>query len=614
MTHKKVLEKMLSVLKDMGSAATAIELCLQILAWVKLSGSQVLPDDLQVVSRVNARSSTTLMRTMAKALTYVSDRHEDSSHTQLFFGTDSRYEAIPLASLTRLLSIGQEAYQSGLLDGFIIPASAYQSLSTADSTIFLPAEVISLMVGLASAPPEPKENRTIYCPNDDSALISRAMAQGGDRVYLESFVPSSIPWLTCVLADLDFSIGFGKFLSQPTFNRNADRRKFGTTVAPLSIGKTNEPISKGQDRLDTSPITTTSMSVLALLDIMEQTAKMAIVAVPNNVLFGRGAARSLRQHLVKEGIVKSVISMHPALLFKTTLQFSILILDFETHHEHIQFVDGGADIFVDKDGLNRAYLKHWEKLIETVQKETASAGVRLVPVKSVIQNDYQLEASWYVLSSERSAAYSLINDPKSNHTKVPLYRCAELLRSSPRLYKDGKAKALEVTTADFPDFGYLCTPTKDVYINDLALKTKEKPLFLHPHDILISVKGTTGKVAIAPTNIPPPGKGGWLANQSCLILRAYKPDKKKLCIDPIVLFMYLQSDVGQTLLEQIVSGAKTPLIQLRPLKSLIVLIPSREDSQKTIDIFKQQVGLQKHISQLKEQQVQLSKNCWGFQP
>lgn len=613
MTSEKILQKMFSVLHDIGSTITTVELCLQILAWVKLSEFQNLSPELQSSRQSNAHSSAELIRSMTQALAHASKCHEDSSHTQLFFGTDSRYESIPLASLTRLLNIAHEASLNGLLDSFVIPASAYQSLSTADSTILLPSEVISLMAYLATDSTDSAQRQTVYCPYDDFALFSRTIAQSGNLAYLESFVPSSIPWLTSVLSELDFSIGFGKFLAQPTFNRNAYQSKFHTAVALVPIDKTNEPIIKGQDRLDAPAVSTTSMSILALLDIMEQTAKSAIIAVPNNILFGRGAARSLRQHSVDKGIVKSVISMHPALLFKTTLQFSILILDFETPHEHIQFIDGGADVFVETDGLNRAYLKHWEKLVETIQQSPPALAVQQVPVQTILANDYQLEASRYVLSPKRSAAYTLIHDPKAKHTKKSLYQCAEFLRSSPRLYKKGKHKAFEVTTSNFPDFGYVRAPTKEIYINDQALKSKEKPLFIHPHDILVSVKGTTGKVAIAPTDIPPPGKDGWLVNQSCLILRVYKPDKDKPHIEPIILFMYLRSDIGQILLEQIVSGAKTSLIQLQPLKNLTVLIPDQEDSQKTINIFNQQVSLQRQINQLKEQQYQLSRNCWGLQ-
>jgi len=88
----------------------------------------------------------------------------------------------------------------------------------------------------------------------------------------------------------------------------------------------------------------------------------------------------------------------------------------------------------------------------------------------------------------------------------------------------------------------------------------------------------------------PPDEDGWLVNQSCLILRIHREG-----IDAIPLFMYLRSDLGQALLNQIVSGATTPLIQLKPLKNLTILIPRKENAQGILDLFTQQVQLQNQI-------------------
>ena len=611
MDSQIVLDKMFGVLRDTGSSLTALELCLQVLAWVKLSDLEKLPAELKVPEQTSFYNARTFIEGVDKALTYASDHSEDIDHTHLFFGTSSRYESLPISQLLRLLYISQDALQKGWLDSFSIPASAYQSVSTHDSSMLLPNEVISLMTGLV--PSDPSSAQRIDCLYDDFALFScsaskaSSVSKANGVVYLESFVPNSIPWLTNVLSGLDFSIEFGKFLAQPVLSRDASRKKRDIAIASIPIGKTSNQTIRGQDRFDDSLITTNSMSVLAILDIIEQTSQKAILAVPNTVLFGRGAARSLRQILVDRGIVESVIGMHPALLFKTNLQFSILILNFKDRQKHIQFIDGSADVFINKDGLNRAYLAGWKHLIDTVQQDTVSVTTRTVPIEEVTAADYQLEASWYVLSPKLSAAYGIIRNPKANHIQTQLGECAEIVRPSPRLYKDGKREVLEVITSDFPDFGYLYPPEKVVYVNDQALLTIEAPLFVHPHDILISVKGTTGKVAIAPTAVPPPGEAGWLANQSCLILRAQKKH-----IDPIVLFMYLKSDIGQVLLEQIVSGATTALIQLQPLKNLSILIPNEEDSRKVVGVFTHQVDLQQQIRQLRQEQSQLGRTCWGL--
>ncbi len=608
MNHQNVLDQIFSVFDNAGITFAREELGLQMLAWVKLSALDRLPSELKAPNRSVFSSSKQLVESMSRALKWASDHAEDSSRTQLFYGTDSRYKTIPLSNLKHLLETAQAVQQRQLLDSLRIPTHVYQSLSDAEDSSFLPDEVISLMTELVLGGDTTK-SQTIYCPYDNYARFSRSIALSGGLPYLESNIPSSIPWLTSILSDLDFSISFGEFLTQPAFSQGLYKNKFGTAIASVPPGKTSRAVVKPKSRLDMSPIETTSMAVLAVLDIMEQTANKAVIAVPNNVLFGTGAARSLRQHLVEKGVVASVISMHPALLFKTSLQFSILVLDFTKRHEHIQFVDGGADDFIEKDGLNRAYLKNWAKLSQAIQTDTHPSAIQKVAIKQVANNDYPLEASWYIPSSKRNRAYAIINSSVNTYAQSQLYKCADIFRSSPRLYKEGEIEAFEVVTSKFPDYGYLSNPGKSVYVNAQALDKKEHELFVHPNDILISIKGTTGKVAIAPTNIPPPGAGGWLANQSCLILRA-DPEE----VDPIILFMYLKSDIGQILLKQIVSGAKTPLIQLKPLKNLTVLIPDKasHSHQKTIEIFAQQVSLQEQIQQLKSRQSQLSKDCWSL--
>ena len=606
MNSQRVLGQMFSMLDEV-STGFAKELVLQILAWVKLSASDQLPSELKAPDRSAYCTSQQLVESMSNGLKWAGDHAENGSRTQLFYGSDSRYKTIPISSLESLLEAAQEAQRRALLNSVSIPTHVCRSLSIAENTILLPSEVVTLMTELALG--ESTKSQTTYCPYDDCALFARSVVLAGGRAYLESTVPSSVPWLMSVLSDLDFSINFGEFLSQPTFNQDSYKNKFEAAIAFVPVKKISRPIVKLKTCLDMSPIETTSMAVLAVLDIIEQTASKAVVAVPNNVLFGMGAARSLRQHLVEKGFVASVISMHSALLFKTSLQFSILVLDFTKRHEQIQFVDGGADDFIEKDGLNRAYLKNWAKLLQTIQTDTHPSAIKKVAVKQVANNDYQLEAHRYILYSKRGRAYTIINNPVNKPAQSQLHRCADIFRSSPRLYKGGEIEAFEVVTSDFPDYGYLPCPEKSVYVNEQALDKREHELFIHPEDILISIKGTTGKVAIAPTNIPPPGAGGWLANQSCLILRA-RPAK----VNPIILFMYLKSDIGQILLEQIVSGAKTPLIQLKPLKNLVVLIPDKasHSHQKAIEIFAQQVSLQEQIRQLKSEQNHLSRSCWSL--
>jgi type I restriction enzyme M protein len=170
-----------------------------------------------------------------------------------------------------------------------------------------------------------------------------------------------------------------------------------------------------------------------------------------------------------------------------------------------------------------------------------------------------------------------------------------------------KVSTYELTVSDFPRFGYLRQPVKTIEFSKSELSKKNLEAFLKPFDVLIVAKGSVGKVAIVPENVPSAGEGGWMVNQSCLILRV---DRE--IIDPRALLMYLRSEIGQFLLGSMVSGATIPLIQLRSLTDLKVIIPSHEESQNIINAFEHQIEFQSEIDSLKQKQIDLDKLIWSI--
>ena len=98
----------------------------------------------------------------------------------------------------------------------------------------------------------------------------------------------------------------------------------------------------------------------------------------------------------------------------------------------------------------------------------------------------------------------------------------------------------EVGPADFPEYGYAQIPGREVFITEAAF-AKGRKQFLRPFDIAITIKGSVGKVAIFPPEIDAGESAGWVAGQSCLVLRV---DDGGI-IDPRVLFSFLKSEIGQ---------------------------------------------------------------------
>jgi type I restriction enzyme M protein len=76
--------------------------------------------------------------------------------------------------------------------------------------------------------------------------------------------------------------------------------------------------------------------------------------------------------------------------------------------------------------------------------------------------------------------------------------------------------------------------------------------------------------------------------------------------------MYLCSDVGETLLKGIISGATVPLIQLQQLKDVEIIVLDRAKQESIINTFKEQVQIQDQINKLQEKLQHLSKAHWDI--
>jgi type I restriction enzyme M protein len=96
--------------------------------------------------------------------------------------------------------------------------------------------------------------------------------------------------------------------------------------------------------------------------------------------------------------------------------------------------------------------------------------------------------------------------------------------------------------------------------------------------------------------------------QSCIALRI----NDKGTLNPIVLFNFLKSEVGQAYLKQIVSGSTVQLIQLRELERLSIPIPSREEQDEIIRIFDETVAIEKNIKTLRDEQNDLIFSIFNF--
>jgi type I restriction enzyme M protein len=306
----------------------------------------------------------------------------------------------------------------------------------------------------------------------------------------------------------------------------------------------------------------------------------------------------MRQDLIKRGIVKAVVALPSGLLENTNIPFAVLILDPAGGHQQVMFINADCPQFREPTSKAKARLINLEHLIQQTLNGEPSKDAAIVPVADILANDSQLQVSRYVLPDTTKQLQALLAKSKT----VALGDLVTTIRPLPAASGDtDSVDALEVGVADLPSHGYIGAPGRTIKV-----PVKSEQQFLKPLDIVLIVKGSVGKLGIVPTDVPPPGEGGWVAGQSAMVLRAVPGAQ----IDPRALALQLRSPLGQELIGGVVSGATIQLIQLKELMRLQVLVPDLETAHRAADALEQEAQLQREIDRLRQEQTQATAGLW----
>lgn len=461
----------------------------------------------------------------------------------------------------------------------------------------LPNEVIKLMVELAKLSPK----QQVYIPFEHSFQLTAA-AQTADTVtHTETAATSALPWLIKLLAELNTNIHIGDSIEKPGFLDDGHLTKFKTSIAFPPMGVRYEPSLSTHDTFNRFPEKTSAIGVLSVRHLLSRTNGRIVVAVPNGLLFSPGAERALREDLLEHQRIETVITLPPALLAGSALQFSLLVIRTDIQCEDIVFIDGYRESFYVKDGKGRATLSGWPQLAQLALTPNNGPNSSIVPTKEVLANDAQLQASRYCKSPDSIALEKLLN----NYQTRELHKLVNFVRPFPPASQDGIVTVSELGPADFPEFGYALTPGREIRLSEQILAKGNKQ-FLRPLDIVLAIKGSVGKIAILPPELPYCNTEEWVPGQSCLVLRV----KDKSMIDPRVIFSFLKSDAGQMQLKQLISGASVPLIQLRELEKMKIPVPDKELQNEAISDFERIVEIEQKVTHARNEQRNLNNSVW----
>jgi len=319
-------------------------------------------------------------------------------------------------------------FSSNRAEGDDILGDAYEYLMRHFATesgkskgqFYTPAEVSRIMarvIGIGSAT---SSDQTIYDPTCGSgSLLIKAHdeARGSAGVDLTIYgqemdnATSALAKMNMILHDCPTAeIWRDNSLSSPHFvQANGFLKTFDFVVAnpPFSTKAWSNGFDPANDlyhRFDHGTPPTKNGDYAFLLHIvtsLKSTGKGAVI-LPHGVLFRGGAEGGIRKRIVQQGYIKGIIGLPANLFYGTSIPACVIVLDKE--HAAARkgiFVIDASKGFVKDGNKNRLRAQDIHKIVDAFDKQVnIEKYSRLVPVSEISDNDFNLNISRYIDSSE----------------------------------------------------------------------------------------------------------------------------------------------------------------------------------------------------------------------
>lgn len=573
-------------------------LLLQLLAWDKLERQGDLPAEASLTGALNRPY---LKEQIRRGLDNLRGWQPLGPNAEAF-ETDVRLiEQFPESDLYRLVSRVLSSREQNIDYGEVIELC--QRLEGRDGLPQIPDEVATLIVHLAGIGPEDE----VYCPFEGSLRLAQWSNRVTRNVFLELKRRTPLPFLGNILLDGSVQVRFTDPIKDPGWGDEGKLKQFDFTLAnpPFGVRYQQEDFYNYHWRFREK---TLYGEVLHIRHVLSQTAKRAVVVAPNSILFRTAAGeRQFKADLIETGLLEAVIELPPALLTTTSIPFSLLVLNKRGLSDSVLFIDATSErFFEERKGrgpvdAGRRTLKRLDELVRIFERRESGPFSHVASREECEANDFNLLAGRYVVSREQMRLDELLEGSTvTNLEELAIFLRPQSLKAE---LSDEGVECFEVSVSDIGPDGYVRAPQKIVQINAKSLN-KLGHQALKPHDILLAVKGSVGKVGL----VPPDLDGVWFANQSFQILRL-RPNPH--ITDPVVLFRYLSSPAGQALIESRSGGATVRMIQTRDVRALQVIVPPQKEQAAIVAEHNKIVSLHEKIARLREEADDLVRKRWA---
>jgi len=211
-------------------------------------------------------------------------------------------------------------------------------------------------------------------------------------------------------------IEWGDTIRNPKLLDGDDRLKhFDIVVAnpPFSLDKwgyaTAEDDKFGRFRRGMPPKTKGDYAfILHMVETMKPSSGRMAVVAPHGVLFRGAAEGRIRQKLVEENLLDTVIGLPEKLFYGTGIPAAILILKKNKSDDKVLFIDASREFSSGKN-QNQLSTENIAKIIETYKaRQTVDKYAWLATPEELAENDYNLNIPRYVDTFEEEEEIDLM--------------------------------------------------------------------------------------------------------------------------------------------------------------------------------------------------------------
>lgn len=396
---------------------------------IRTKGFFILPSELFCNVRKKAKEDENLNMTLEQAFHHIEESARGSDSEENFSGlfddidVNSNKLGATVAKrnekLVKLLDgVGEMKlgnYQDNTIDAF---GDAYEYLMSmyasnagkSGGEFFTPQEVSELLTRLAVA--GKKEVNKVYDPacGSGSLLLKAAKILGKDHVR-QGFFGQEINLTTynlcrinMFLHDIDydkFDVAHEDTLVSP---RHWDDEPFEAIVSnpPYSIKweGDNNPVLINDPRFSPAGVLAPKSKadlafIMHSLSWLATNGTAAVVCFPG-IMYRGGAEKKIRQYLIDNNFIDTIIQLPGNLFFGTSIATCIMVLKKSKSENKTLFIDASKE-FVKITNNNKLTDENIQKIVSVfVSREDTQYFSRLVSNPEIAEQDYNLSVSTYV--------------------------------------------------------------------------------------------------------------------------------------------------------------------------------------------------------------------------